>query len=86
MCSNVFVEILSLINEGGRLSREAGQSQIERWVMPGGRWSREKLFSVAMPRDLRVGGRYQNPFDEHREEGAWEWCVWLPAQALSVGA
>lgn len=27
---------------------------------------------------LKIGGRYQNPFDEWREQGAWEWSVLCP--------
>lgn len=25
---------------------------------------------------LKLGGRFQNPFPEWREQGAWEWAVW----------
>lgn len=37
----------------------------------------EELFEIVKSRfaSMRIGGRYQNPFFEWHEEGAWEWCV-----------
>lgn len=39
---------------------------------------REELLQATKARyaSLKIGGRYQNPFEEWREEGAWEW--WAP--------
>ena len=47
---------------------------------------REELLEATKKRyaSLKIGGRWQNPFDEWREEGAWEWCVRRETSQLRI--